>query len=168
MKQPQLKALVFFSGVLLVGYALAIPLFTAMLQMPLSLLLFLNVTAFAIIFAVVMTVMLDRPMELELFKWPEPKPKVIQPPAAPVPPALGAAAQSVSEPQSTPPIQGGEPAPGQRLFPHDAPAEHWDIDFSDSKQAYQGSDLPVWILAGWAIFIIWGILYLVAGLPTAF
>lgn len=54
------------------------------------------------------------------------------------------------------------------LFPHEIPTPHWDVDFGDNKQTYEGSDLPIWILAGWAIFILWGIIYLVAGLPTAF
>ena len=54
------------------------------------------------------------------------------------------------------------------LFPHEIPSDHWDADFGDSKQVYQGSDLPIWILAGWAAFIIWAVVYLVSGLPTAF
>ena len=50
------------------------------------------------------------------------------------------------------------------LFPHEVPSEHWDADFSDSQQVYQGSMLPMWILAGWAIFIIWALVYLYFGL----
>jgi len=42
------------------------------------------------------------------------------------------------------------------------------VDFGDGKQVYEGSSLPMWILAGWATFIIWAVVYLVAGLPTAF
>ncbi len=59
-------------------------------------------------------------------------------------------------------------SPSTPLFPHEEPSEHWDVDFGDSKQVYQGSDLPIWILAGWAAFIIWGLIYLFSGLPTAF
>ena len=54
-------------------------------------------------------------------------------------------------------IQGG-------LFPHEVPSEHWQADFSDSRQVYQGSRLPVWLLAGWATFIIWALVYLYFGL----
>ncbi|HMQ56580.1 MAG TPA: hypothetical protein PKE64_01985 [Anaerolineae bacterium] len=50
------------------------------------------------------------------------------------------------------------------LFPHEVPTEHWDADFGDPKKVYQGHDLPMWILAGWATFIIWALVYLYAGL----
>lgn len=53
-------------------------------------------------------------------------------------------------------------------FPYEAQSEHWDADFSNSQEVYQGADLPVWILAGWAAFIIWAIVYLMAGARTAF
>ena len=59
-------------------------------------------------------------------------------------------------------------SPSTTLFPHEAPTEHWDIDYNDSKQSYQGTDLPIWLLAGWAAFIIWAVVYLISGLPTAF
>ncbi len=54
-------------------------------------------------------------------------------------------------------IQGG-------MFPHEVPTEHWKADFADSRQVYQGSQLPVWLLAGWATFIIWALVYLYFGL----
>ena len=54
------------------------------------------------------------------------------------------------------------------VFPHEAPAEHWEADFGDSKQVYEGTALPIWLLAGWAIFILWAVVYLLFGLPTAF
>jgi hypothetical protein len=57
--------------------------------------------------------------------------------------------------------------PRQPLFPYEEPSEHWDIDFGDSKQTYQGAELPIWLLAGWAIFILWAIIYLMSGLPSA-
>jgi len=84
----------------------------------------------------------------------------------------------MNEPTQPEPIeqnesQTGEPFqpvkdPSTPLFPHEEPTEHWDIDFGDSKQTYQGADLPVWILAGWAAFILWAVIYLYSGLPTAF
>ena len=69
----------------------------------------------------------------------------------------------VNEQASEPTGQPGTSA-GSSLFPHDIPTEHWDIDFGDSKQTYQGADLPIWILVGWATFIIWAIIYLFSGL----
>ena len=54
------------------------------------------------------------------------------------------------------------------LFPHEAPGGHWEADFGDSKQVYEGTALPIWLLAGWAIFILWAVVYLLFGLPTAF
>jgi hypothetical protein len=57
--------------------------------------------------------------------------------------------------------------PRQPLFPYEEPSEHWDIDFADSKQTYQGAELPIWLLAGWEIFILWAIIYLMSGLPSA-
>lgn len=53
-------------------------------------------------------------------------------------------------------------------FPYEVQSEHWDADFSNSKEVYQGAALPVWILAGWTVFIIWAIVYLMAGARTAF
>jgi hypothetical protein len=152
MRQPTAKAIFFFLGILGVGYAIGLPVMTGILQMPLNLVNFLNLSAFAFLFAVLMTIWLDRPLELELFKW--------------VPPAT-----------VTPPVPAQEPSPAPdyyprvepgHLFPHETPSEHWDVDFGDGKQVYQGSELPLWILAGWAVFIIWAIVYLVSGLPTAF
>ncbi|MGE3540411.1 MAG: hypothetical protein AB7N91_23580 [Candidatus Tectimicrobiota bacterium] len=52
------------------------------------------------------------------------------------------------------------------LFPHEVPSEHWDADFADSKQVYQGTALPLWLLAGWAAFIIWALVYLYYGLSA--
>jgi hypothetical protein len=69
---------------------------------------------------------------------------------------------------------GEEPGAGegQRLdgsyFPYESQSEHWKVDFSDSSKVYEGTALPIWLLAGWAAFIIWAVLYLIAGLPTAF
>lgn len=53
-------------------------------------------------------------------------------------------------------------------FPYEAPSEHWNVDFANSHEVYEGAELPVWILAGWAVFIIWAIIYLTAGARTTF
>lgn len=164
MRQPQLKAIVFFIGVLLVGYAIAIPVATGIMQLPLNAVTFLNMTAFAILSAVTLTIWLDKPLELELFKWPEKK--ADQPKPQPASPAeqLQVTAPPPQIAQQPQPVQ----SPSTKLFPHEEPSEHWDVDFGDTKQVYQGADLPVWILAGWAVFIIWAVVYLVSGLPGAF
>jgi hypothetical protein len=171
MRQPTAKVIVFFLGALAVGYALAIPIMTGMLQISINPTSLANLTAFAILFAVIMTIWLDQPLELELIKWPEKKAKIAkqrpvsqpepteQPVTAPQQPTM--TSQSITPAQ---PLQISSEA----LFPHESPSEHWDVDFGDSQQVYQGTDLPVWILAGWAIFIIWAVVYLLSGLPTAF
>ncbi len=56
----------------------------------------------------------------------------------------------------------------ESLFPYEKATEHWDIDFNDTNKSYEGSELPLWILAGWAMFILWAVVYLIAGLPSAF
>lgn len=169
MRQPTTKAIVFMIGALAVGYALAIPFVTGALQTPITVTSFANISAFAILFTVVVTIWLDRPLELELIKWPEKKPKVEQPPET-LPQAIEppVAPEPVEvEPQQTTNGQIPKITPGG-LFPHETPTEHWNVDFGDSKQVYEGTDLPVWILAGWAAFIIWAVVYLISGLPTAF
>ena len=108
-----------------------------------------------------MTVWLDKPLELELFKWPERKPEEVRAPEAEVvvlapPPAEFEADTKTIE------------VPEGAFFPHEIPSEHWNVDFGDSKQVYEGADLPVWLLAGWAAFILWAVIYLIFGLPTAF
>lgn len=78
-------------------------------------------------------------------------------------PQIETAEQEETTAKSTP-----ESSPSTTLFPHETPSEHWDIDYNDTKQSYQGTDLPIWILVGWAAFIIWAVIYLISGLPTAF
>lgn len=53
-------------------------------------------------------------------------------------------------------------------FPYEEQSEHWDVDFANSNEVYEGTALPVWILVGWAAFIIWAIVYLTAGIRTSF
>jgi hypothetical protein len=171
MNQPKLKAIVFFLGTLGVGFAIGVLLLPT-LRIPYTLYNFINVTAFAFLFAVVLTVWLDRPLDLELFKWPEEKPEPEVRPEASATPTQPAAEEQAPvraevEAEAVPVARPSE-IPTEAMFPHESPTEHWDIDFGDSKQAYQGSDLPVWILAGWAVFILWALIYLIVGLPTAF
>lgn len=166
MRQPTPKAIFFFVGILGVGYAIGLPVMTGIMRLPLNLITFLNLSAFAFLFAVLLTIWLDHPLELELFKWPEKKPRITHHKADEeivVPPLV--------QPQREAPTEGPDYYPQIKpgaLFPHEAPSEHWNVDFGDSKQVYQGSELPAWILAGWAVFLIWAIVYLVSGLPTAF
>ena len=169
MKTPQLKAFVFFFGMLGVGYALAVPVATGILQAPLNLVTFFNMSAFAFLLAVIATVWLDKPLELDLFKWSsekKAKPQKQEVAAQPV------EARMVAEVQAEPQQQAAEASSPKlvkgALFPHETPTEHWNIDFGNNKQTYEGADLPVWILAGWAVFIIWGVIYLISGLPGSF
>jgi hypothetical protein len=165
MRKPTAQAIAFFFGALAVGYALATPIMTGILQIPVTPTSLANLTAFAILFAVILTIWLDRPLELELIKWPERKAKAEkpQPPPQPEP-----AEQPSAAPQPVVMQQTTLSIPAGTLFPHEAPSEHWDVDYGDSQQVYQGTDLPVWILAGWAAFILWAVIYLFSGLPTAF
>ncbi len=56
---------------------------------------------------------------------------------------------------ATPKMQGA-------LFPYEQQTEHWNIDFNDTNQSYEGSDLPWWVLVGFAVYIIWAIIYFIA------
>jgi hypothetical protein len=151
--------MLFFLLALGTGYTISWLIMTALLDAPLRLYGFINLSLVALLIAVLLLIWLDRPFELKLFDWPEPQPKT-----------------------DTPRRESGEPDSGQitalegtdvtvrqgAMFPHEAPSDHWNVDFGNGKQVYQGSDLPIWLLAGWATFIIWAVVYLVAGLPTAF
>lgn len=163
MRQPQMKAIVFFIGILGVGYAIGTPIITGLLGASFDAAALANLTAFAFLFAVIMTVILDKPLELELFKWPEKKEKAASS-AAPLrtEPVVETSSESTSTADVPPgqlPHLGGEFVPGG-LFPHEVPTEHWDADFGDGRQVYEGSELPIWILAGWAVFILWAVVYL--------
>jgi hypothetical protein len=63
------------------------------------------------------------------------------------------------EPYST--MEYGEELKGT-IFPYVDNRDQWDIDFNDTKQSYEGSELPGWVLAGFAIYILWAIVYLIA------
>ena len=80
-----------------------------------------------------------------------------QQPERPQEEPAGETSPPVEDPYEPELIQGG-------LFPHEVPGEHWKADFTDSRQVYQGSRLPIWLLAGWATFIIWALVYLYFGL----
>lgn len=159
MRRPTKRALLFFLLAMGTGYTLSLLVMYLLLDAPLRLYGFFNLTLVALLFAVLLLIWLDKPLSLGLFEWREPEPKVEKAPkpAGPAEPDTGEVAQ----------IDSSEVSRGA-LFPHEIPSEHWDADFGDSKQVYQGSDLPMWILAGWAAFILWAVIYLVSGLPTAF
>jgi len=166
MNKPQAKAIFFFLGMVGVGYVIGIQVMTA-LGLGMSTGGFINLTILAIIFAVLMTIFFDKPFELELIKWSEKQPEEEieaqlsdegQPPASTPHPKQEGDVAALEAPKI---VKGA-------LFPHEIPTPHWDVDFSNNKQTYEGSALPIWILAGWAVFILWAIVYLVIGLPTAF
>jgi hypothetical protein len=66
------------------------------------------------------------------------------------------------------PAAESTPAYGTELegtyFPYIDNARHWDVDFNDTHQSYEGDALPGWLLAGWAAFIVWAIAYLILAL----
>lgn len=154
MRQPSQKLIIFFIVALGAGYAVSFGIMTFILDAPLRLYGFGNLTLVALLVAGLLLVWFDKPMELGLFKWPASKPKTEQ--------ATVQAAQRAAS--IDPAVQVDSPK--GIVFPHETPTEHWDVNFGDSKQVYQGADLPVWILAGWAAFIIWAVVYLISGLPT--
>ncbi|MCK6628554.1 MAG: hypothetical protein L6R45_25675 [Anaerolineae bacterium] len=153
MRQPSQKLIIFFIVALGAGYAVSFGIMTFILDAPLRLYGFGNLTLVALLVAGLLLIWFDKPMELGLFKWPAPKPKTEQ------------TVQTVQRAASIDPAAQVD-SPKGTMFPHETPTEHWDVNFGDSKQVYQGADLPVWILAGWAAFIIWAVVYLISGLPT--
>ncbi len=159
MRRPTKRAILFFLLALGTGYTLSLLVMSLLLDAPLRSYGFFNLTLVAILFASLLMIWLDKPLGLGLFEWrePKPKPKKEPKPALTAEPDTGEVAK----------IDSAEVSKGA-FFPHEIPTEHWDADFGDSKQVYQGSDLPIWILAGWAAFILWAVVYLVSGLPTAF
>ncbi len=156
MRQPSQKLIIFFIVALGAGFAVSFGIMNLILDAPLRLYGYLNLTVVALLVAALLVIWFDKPMELGLFKWPAPKPKVESSHVV----ARSSAGSDSSEVE--PPVvtisKGG--------FPHEKPTDHWDINFGDSEQVYQGTDLPAWILAGWAAFIIWAVIYLISGLPT--
>lgn len=158
MRRPTQKAILFFLVALGAGYAISIGIMVGLLNTEMRLYGFANVSLIALLIAFILLVWFDKPFELKLFDWPEEKPETEKKQAVDgaQPPASGEG--------SLPQI--GEIPPGS-MFPHERPTEHWDADFGNPKQVYEGTALPIWLLAGWAIFIIWAVVYLVSGLPTA-
>lgn len=158
MRRPTRKAILFFFLALGAGYLISFGVMVGLLNTELRLYGFINVTLVAALIAFILLVWLDKPFNLKLFEWPEEKPQVerkafFEPEEIPT--------DQRTTIQTTEVISGG-------MFPHEVPSEHWDIDFGDNKQTYQGTDLPIWLLAGWAAFILWAVIYLVSGLPGAF
>jgi hypothetical protein len=145
VRRPSQKAILFFVAALVVGYVISIGIMIGLLNTELRLYGFGNVSLVALLIAFVLLVWLDKPFELKLFEWPAEKPKT----------------------EETPTQREKPSAQTRPVFPHEIPTEHWEADFADPKQVYEGTALPIWLLAGWAIFIIWAVVYLVSGLPTA-
>jgi hypothetical protein len=160
VRRPTKKAILFFGLALGTGFTVSWIVMTFILGAPLRLYGFVNLFMVALLIAFLLVIWLDRPFELKLFQWPEPQP----PPEheeqeqAPVPQA------ETTEPEFVQSV----PVAKDSMFPHELPSEHWGVDFGDSKQTYEGMALPIWLLAGWAAFIIWAVVYLVSGLPGAF
>ncbi|RME69642.1 MAG: hypothetical protein D6784_18090 [Chloroflexi bacterium] len=161
MLHPSRKTILVFILALGTGYVVSWLLMSVVLAAPLRLYGFINLTLVALLVAVLLTIWLDKPLELNLFRWPETKPKEKRPAEALKPEPEGAMVDINDEAAEIKIRRVG-------MFPHEAPSEHWNVDFGDGKQVYEGSALPIWLLAGWATFILWAVIYLVAGLPTAF
>jgi hypothetical protein len=152
------KTIIFFVLALLAGYAVSVGLMLGLLNAPLRLYGWGSLTVVAFLVAILLVLWLDKPFELGIFKWSAPQPKK----------EIKSSPYRVEELKSS---EAGAPVqmPGLRpgvLFPHEVPSDHWDTDFGDSKKVYQGADLPLWILAGWAAFILWAVAYLVSGLSA--
>ena len=160
MRRPTRKAILFFFLALGTGYTISLGIMVGILNAELRLYGFANLTVVALLIAFVLLVWLDKPFELELFEWPEEKPKKEEETKSFISP-------EARQPEEITTVQATELIKGA-IFPHEVPSEHWDVDFGDSKQVYEGADLPIWLLAGWAIFILWAVIYLVSGLPGAF
>lgn len=148
MMRPTPRLTVVFLLALGIGYALSYAIMLA-LDAPFRFYGYTNLTFVAVLFALLMLVWLDEPLKLNMLSW-------------------AASEIGGDETGGAKPAQGGTPAASGPAFPHDKPSEHWQIDFGDSKQTYEGADLPIWILAGWAAFILWAVIYLISGLPSAF
>jgi hypothetical protein len=158
VRRPSQKAILFFLLALGAGYAISIGIMVGLLNTEMRLYGFANVSLIAFLIAFILLVWFDKPFELKLFDWPEEKPKTEE-------------KQAVDDSQPQAPGEGPSAPIGQvpsgSMFPHERPTEHWEADFADPKEVYEGTALPIWLLAGWAIFIIWAVIYLVSGLPTA-
>ena len=168
MRRPTSKAIIVFIIALLAGYAISGFIMLFVLETEFRLYGFVYLSAVALLFAILMMVWLDRPLGLELFKWKEPPPKPEPDPAveaAAVAGGAAAVATARAETAQTVTAMNMGDIPADAAFPHVRPYEHWDADFSNPKEVYEGSSLPIWILAGWAAFIIWAVAYLVFGLP---
>jgi len=158
VRRPTQKAILFFGLALGTGFTVSWIVMNFILGAPLRLYGFINLFMVALLIAILLMIWLDRPFELKLFEWPEPQAEPEEKRQTPAPQV---------EPAETEMVQSARIVKGS-MFPHELPSEHWDVDFGDSKQTYQGTALPIWLLAGWAAFIIWAVIYLVSGLPGAF
>lgn len=161
MRRPSLKLAIFFIAGTIIGYALVIGVLMPVLDVSFREFSFGWVTSVAILIGMILVIVADGPFKLKTFEWPEEREK---PPAEAAPEPTYAAPATYAEESR---YQMPKSQPG-KLFPYESQSEHWDIDFSDSHSTYEGADLPIWLLAGWAAFILWAVIYLVTGLPGAF
>lgn len=165
MRRPSPKLLLIFLVSIGAGYGLAFLMMSFVLQVTTREFSFWWLTTVAILFAMLLIFILDGPLELHTFDWPE-EPEQKEPsPTEQVPQHTEAPIQGTTD--ILPPQQDA-PSSAAFSFPYETQAEHWEVDFSDSKETYEGADLPIWLLAGWAAFIIWAVVYLISGLPGAF
>jgi len=158
MRRLNRKLVLFFLVSLGAGYAVSVGLMY-LLGAELRFYGFGTLTLVAVLVALILVIAFDKPFELGMFEWPSEKPPAPPPPKG-------------SKPESGT-TAGGEGGPtlssmkmiSGTIFPYEAPTDHWEIDFNDSQQSYEGTALPIWLLAGWAAFILWAIIYLIVGLP---
>lgn len=154
MRRPSSKLIAFFLVALLAGYALSY-FMMLLLNVELRDYGFLTLSIVAILVAFVLVIVFDGILELGTFEWPQEREKPAGPDQA-----------EMAQPEEAEEFKPPETTPG--MFPYEPPTEHWDVDFGDNKQTYEGTELPIWLLAGWAAFVLWAVIYLISGLPGAF
>ncbi|RME50441.1 MAG: hypothetical protein D6796_02930 [Caldilineae bacterium] len=155
MRRPNRKLILFFLVSLGAGYAVSVGLMFA-LGAEYRFYGFVPLTLVAVLVALILVIAFDKPFELGMFEWPPEKPPAPKKPL--FEPETAASGEEGAE------IAPSKVIPGA-IFPYEVPTDHWEVDFNDSKQSYEGTALPVWLLAGWAAFILWAIIYLIVGLP---
>ena len=173
MRRPTGKIVLFFLVFLAAGYGAALITMTLVLNVSPREFGFGWQTAIAIAVACILMILFDNYLELHLFEWPEEKPPEPPEPPEPSKPSAPPAEAAQSSPGASvqPPSAPPQPSDSQAAafgFPYETQGDHWEVDFSDSSETYEGTELPMWILAGWAAFVIWAVAYLVSGLPDAF
>jgi hypothetical protein len=154
MRRPSPKLIAFFLVALLAGYTLSY-FMMLLLNVELRDYGFLTLSIVAFLIAFVLVIAFDGILELGAFEWPQERERPAGPDQAEA--SQPAEAEELKPPETT-----------RGMFPYEPPTEHWDVDFGDNQQTYEGTELPIWLLAGWAAFILWAVIYLISGLPGAF